>query len=550
MNKNTLHIYTRVSTMSQEEDGTSLDNQKTTGIKRSKKLGYKHKVWNEGSQSSSKDDLDNRPVLTELLSEMELGNVKHLFVWNTDRLSRNTQTWGVIRLRLIKNNVVLHTPTGEMILSDPQTDLMLGILGEFSQYENRLRIERFRLGKIQRISEGNWKGGSPPYGYTLIESKLVPEEDESKWVGKIFNWYSSGHSLQEIKDDLMKNGVLTRRGKPIWSLGSLDKLLQNTHYDGYWYYTDKKSNRTIRVSCPRIIKPSLISKSQKVRKDRQYKSGHSVRTNTSVTKHTYLLSKVLKCGSCGSYYYGHFKKSQGENSFYQCGSKNNKYRDKHTERYVECGTKRNVRIGTIEKEVWDIVLEVIKLSHIFKQSIKTEMLDGKSKKDIDENKKTLLRRINLKEKEINKISDSLVSLETDMILNESRNNSRMREVLKKLDQERLSIEGDVELLNNELTGIESSSQWIDWLKVFKNKIKQIDQFSKDEKKEFLTGVVDEIVVSQHDKKTHKLDIRFKFPYVNDKLTYNDPMNKRKGYSIKKGKKVKSLEVNLLKKCTS
>ena len=105
-------------------------------------------------------------------------------------------------------------------------------------------------------------------------------------------------------------------------------------------------------------------------------------------------------------------------------------------------------------------------------------------------------------------------------------------------------------MNNELTGIESSSQWIDWLKVFKNKIKQIDQFSKDEKKEFLTGVVDEIVVSQHDKQTHKLDIRFKFPYVNDKLTYNDPMNKRKGYSIKKGKKVKSLEVNLLKKCTS
>jgi hypothetical protein len=41
-----LHIYTRVSTGIQEEEGTSLDTQLEEGIKRSKKLdmGYKH--WN------------------------------------------------------------------------------------------------------------------------------------------------------------------------------------------------------------------------------------------------------------------------------------------------------------------------------------------------------------------------------------------------------------------------------------------------------------------------------------------------------------------------
>ena len=64
--KETLHIYTRVSSVSQEEEGTSLETQLELGIERSKKLGMKHKTWNEGGQSSSKDDLGNRPVLVNL----------------------------------------------------------------------------------------------------------------------------------------------------------------------------------------------------------------------------------------------------------------------------------------------------------------------------------------------------------------------------------------------------------------------------------------------------------------------------------------------------
>ena len=43
--KETLHIYTRVSTAAQE-DGASLDTQKDIGIAKSKELGMTHKVWN------------------------------------------------------------------------------------------------------------------------------------------------------------------------------------------------------------------------------------------------------------------------------------------------------------------------------------------------------------------------------------------------------------------------------------------------------------------------------------------------------------------------
>ena len=65
----------------------------------------------------------------------------------------------MIRLKLIQHDITLHTPTGKQQLSDPQTNLMIGIMSEFSQYDNQLRTERFRLGKLSNIKKGKWKGG-------------------------------------------------------------------------------------------------------------------------------------------------------------------------------------------------------------------------------------------------------------------------------------------------------------------------------------------------------------------------------------------------------
>jgi len=59
MKKEVLHIYTRVSTVSQKEKGHSLDYQKDLGITKSKELKMDYQIWDEGSQSGGKDDLSN-----------------------------------------------------------------------------------------------------------------------------------------------------------------------------------------------------------------------------------------------------------------------------------------------------------------------------------------------------------------------------------------------------------------------------------------------------------------------------------------------------------
>ena len=97
-----LNIYTRVSSTVQATDNTSIGTQQEGGIRKSQELDLRYKIWNEGGQSSNKEDLTNRPVLSKLLEEVIGGRIKHLYVFNTDRLSRNEQTWFFIKLTLLK----------------------------------------------------------------------------------------------------------------------------------------------------------------------------------------------------------------------------------------------------------------------------------------------------------------------------------------------------------------------------------------------------------------------------------------------------------------
>ena len=148
MVQQTLHCYLRVSTQVQETKGTSLKTQKDAAYNLAQRMGMSCVIHNEGGKSSAKDDLNNRPVMLELLRLMDSGVVKNLYVWNTDRLSRNQITWYSIRQKMVKNNVILYTNQGKYDIQDGLENLLLGILSEVSTYDNLIRSERSRLGKI------------------------------------------------------------------------------------------------------------------------------------------------------------------------------------------------------------------------------------------------------------------------------------------------------------------------------------------------------------------------------------------------------------------
>jgi site-specific DNA recombinase len=538
-----LHIYVRVSTVAQEA-ATSIDTQQELGVAQAKALGCEYQVWNEGGQSSSGDDLSNRPILLGLLEEIEKGNVSRLFVFNTDRLSRNEETWGAIRLKLVKNNVALYTHSGNFSLDNPLDKLMLTLMSGISAYDNTIRAERSRLGKIKKVKQGGWLGGPPPFGYSIEDSKLVENKEESKWVNYIFQAYSNNKTPREIRQHLLNHGVKTRRGNLMWSIGSIEKLLTNTHYGGYHYVTDGKTKEQFRVECPQIVSSSLVLAVDEAKKRRT----RQTRVSESNQKNFFLLKEFLFCKQCSSRYSGRIFPEQYR-AIYYCPKMERNYASTKGVEHKKCENRRYLKIEETDKLVWDTVVEVLSKSHLFKEEIKKQL------KGEDNSGQMLTRAAQINDlkkknkqiqKEVEDITKTLINLETDNIL-KRRNASELQAIIQNVESERTRLQAVKEQNALQIHTLETKSKWLDWFSKFGEKIEKMQGFSKQEKQLFLRGVIEKISVSTLDKQAHEVVISFKIPYVNDTFEWKNPRAKGQGYDLGDGQKEVSVDLDTSKK---
>ena len=184
-----LHIYLRVSTETQMEDGFGLENQRELGLKVSEQKGMNPIIHNEGGRSSHSETIEHRPILKELLFQIEEGRVRNLWVYQMDRLSRNEVVSFTIRQSIKRNGVKLFVGNNnEYSLDNPTDKLMFSIMEGFSEYDNSIRTERLRRGKLSKIKKGGWKGGPPPFGYQIVDGKLEIEPTEMGRCGIVKYW--------------------------------------------------------------------------------------------------------------------------------------------------------------------------------------------------------------------------------------------------------------------------------------------------------------------------------------------------------------------------
>ena len=536
-----LHIYTRVSSAAQEDAGTSLETQRELGTKKAKELGMVPKVWNEGGESSRFDDFTNRPQLSALLAAVDSGDVKHIWVFNTDRLSRNDTTWGVIRLKLLKQSVTLHTQSGLYQQSNPTDKLMLGILSEISSYDNALRAERSRMGKINRLKAGYWMGGPPPFGYKIEGKMLVPDPEEAKWVEFIFKCYCDGVTVLTIRKKLMEHGVKTRRKKSIWSLGSIEALLTNSHYAGHYVVRDKKTGENIQCSCPPIISPTL---SRETARKKELRSKRRVRESNQ--KHFYLLRDFLVCDHCDSRFSGRTYAKQYR-SVYYCPRKERNYVNSGTDKVKKCTNSRYLKIEETDELVWQTVVKVLSDSAQFKEWFKKDTLGAKGSHEdraVEVNK--LQKQMKALDTEIRSIGDTLATLDADRLL-KRRTPEEVEKIITQIEKHRVERRAKRDEIEGKIHSLQSRQKWVNWITEFGERINQMNDFTPKERHELLGRVVKEIRVKTLGIRSHRLTIKFTLPYHGDSFNWNSPKERSKGYTITGGSDQIDLTVTDAKK---
>lgn len=539
----TLHIYTRVSSTAQANDGTSLTTQYQLGVKRAKQLKFEPVHWDEGGKSSHHEDMAGRPVLLSLFEAIQRGEVKHLWVYDQSRLSRNDNVASAFRYQCNKAGVTLYTKDGQFDLSNPQDKLMKVILDGMSEFENSIRAERTRLGKLNRAKEGFWFGGPTPFGYKVVDRKLAIEKSESVWVKRIFTETLKGTSTLGIKQLLDSNGVLPRRRKGTWSIGSIQSLIKNTHYKGSYQYHDKKSDEPVQINCPAIVDETTWTAVQKLKTRKTSRVSQQNRT-----KQFYLLRDLMFCGHCGRPMSARRKLSKNEQLYY-CPNKerdwvNNGGSETPWKRGMGCGMERSLNIPETDQLVWDTVLEIHRKSSTLKEEVKSKILEdhgvrvNKSEQDI----KTIENQI----KHLQKSIDQAKQAQAGLALSFSNGDIKADVYKIALDNSKSNLHNlEVKLANLQLQlkGGGESRKWVDWLKIFGESLDSKRQLSDSEKRDYLSGLVDKITVNYNKElKEHRLELDFVLPIVGDGIVWKDPRNKSDGYKLKKGKKTVSVEI--------
>ncbi len=172
-----------------------------------------------------------RPGLKALLEDVEAGLVDVIVVYKIDRLSRSLMDFAKLVEAFDRNNVTFVSVTQAFNTTTSMGRLTLNILLSFAQFEREVTGERIRDKFAASRAKGMWMGGFVPWGYDVIDRKLVVNEAEAAQVRAVFQRFTELGSATLLTRELVAKDVRSKRGKPI-DKGFLYKLFRNRLYLG------------------------------------------------------------------------------------------------------------------------------------------------------------------------------------------------------------------------------------------------------------------------------------------------------------------------------
>ncbi|MGG4451051.1 recombinase family protein [Brevibacillus porteri] len=355
-------IYARVSTEEQAKSGFSLDDQ----LRECRKKAATSEVA-EYIDDVSGEFLD-RPALSRLRQDGKDGVITKIVCLDPDRLSRKLMNQLLITDEFDKRGIELVFVNGEYAKT-PEGQLFYSMRGAIAEFEKAKINERMSRGRREKARQGRVLRDFQIYGYSYDPEKeqIVINEAEAAVVRLVFDLFTQPNELVQgingIAVYLTNKGVPTKRGASVWHRQVVRQMLMNEAYVGRFYQNkwntegmlgnqfrqpDEKVRMKMRpkeewisLSCPSIIDEVKFEHAQRLLKEsRRRWAGRSL--------NEYLLSGLVRCGSCGNTMSGKKAKNWSQHVF--------EYTDvKNTAGAKNKGCGRRVRCEQLDNQVWETV---------------------------------------------------------------------------------------------------------------------------------------------------------------------------------------------------
>ncbi len=280
-------IYTRVSTtMQAEKDYNSCEAQKDkilSFVKSQEDLEIYREYSDPGFSGSNLD----RPALKALLRDISQKKVQAVLSYKIDRLTRSSKDFYALIEFFEKYDVSFVSVTERFDTSSPSGRLLRNIMLTFAQFEREMIGERTRDKMIQRAEKGYWNGGKIPFGYKILNSKLVVDKKDAEIVKKIFEQFVVTGSLAKTVDLVKENGWINPKYNKPLTINGVFHVLRNPVYIGRMVWAKKVYNSNHEP----LISKELFDHAQSLTKDKIRKK---------LLYKEFFLKGLIKCTECGS----------------------------------------------------------------------------------------------------------------------------------------------------------------------------------------------------------------------------------------------------------
>lgn len=255
----------------------------------------------------SGDSIASRPMMQELLDEVEDEKYDAVLVMDIDRLGRgNMIDQGIISKAFKESNTLVITPDKTYDLSDDLDEDFYDLYAFFARKELKQIKKRLQRGKIKSIKEGNFVWSKAPYGYLKTgRTEIVPHPQNARIIKDIFAWYLLGMSMGKIADMLNEAGIPTNNNCQ-WSHKNISAILRNNEYTGDVVYGKTKLVKGRPSRQPKENWLIVQGKHEALISHEDFNKVQSMLTTMEIPHIKWNsqlfnpLSGVLVCGRCGS----------------------------------------------------------------------------------------------------------------------------------------------------------------------------------------------------------------------------------------------------------